>query len=679
MAPAESTTAQAVSAVEPVALSNRFEILPNTPLPDFNDNGNQAYLARGLKDRKGDLLAIVCTSGVSPWLEVLNSVRHIENPATMRLIDHGVVDWTPEGRRRYALIFDKPNGRRLMTSLGDTHDPMNEDHVTRLIIQPLAAALKEFSSRGLAHGSVRPTNLFMRDTAGSGIVLGEGVSSLPGIGQPMVMETTERGLAQPSGRGPGTTADDLYALGVTLVILLSGRNPLKHLDDDAVLQTKIERGSYPALASNLRLSLGIMEPLRGLLSDDPKQRWTLNDIELWLSGRRLSPKQPHVARRGSRPIEFDGQEYWHCRSLARAMSRNPTAAANLVETGELDRWLRRSLTDEARADAVGSAVESARGSGRAVTFDDKLVSRVCVALDPLGPLRYKGRSVMPGGLGGAMMEALMKGESGQVLAEIIAFQLPPFWVNMQPDFRAEFVPLIQSFDVQKSFLERATIGFGIERVLYEMNTMMPCISPALIPYFPLTIVDVMEALDAIAKTGKHDREPLDRHVTAFLAARTHRIDDKMLAQLGAGIEPGRRITALLTILSDVQRRNGVPNLPHLAAWMVDIMEPTFGRFHNRKTREKLKQEAEKFARDGDLSWLLRMIDNSDAQRRDEAGFLKARRDYVIHTRDIGKLRAEMADRVAIEHGTGRQVAALVSCLLSTVVALAILVFTFMRH
>ncbi|MDR3516244.1 MAG: serine/threonine-protein kinase [Azospirillaceae bacterium] len=678
MAPADSPSARA-NAVDPVALSNRFEILPNAPLAEFNANGNQAYVARALKERRSDLMAIVCTSGVSPWIEVLNSVRHIEHPSTMRLLDHGVVDWTPEGRRRYVLIFDKPPGRRLMNNLGDTLEPMNEDNATRLIIQPLAAALKEFASRGIGHSSVRPSNMFMRDIGGSGVVLGEGVSSLPGVGQPVLIETVERGLAQPSGRGPGTIGDDLYALGVSVVILMLGRNPLKHLDDDGVLQLKIERGSYPALASGLRLSLGIMEPLRGLLSDDPKQRWTLNDLELWLSGRRLSPKQPHVARRGSRPLEFDGQEYWHCRSVARAMSRNTTAAAHLIESGELDRWLRRSLNEEPRAEAVASAIEVAAAGGRAPTYDDKLVSRVCVALDPTGPIRYKGRSVMPDGIGAAMMEALMKGESGQTLAEIIGYQIPMFWVNMQPEFRAEFVPMIQAFDVQKSFLERGTIGFGIERVLYEMNTMMPCISPVLTQYCPMSVADVLDALDTLAKNTKHDHDPLDRHIAAFLAARTHRVDEKMLAQLSVGIEAGRRITAQLTILSDVQRRNGAARLPHLAAWMVGIMEPTFHKFHNRKMRGTMKQEAEKYAREGDLSPLLRMVDNSDAQRRDEVGFLNARKDYYIHTRDIGKLRAEITDKVTIEHGIGRQVAALVSSVVASLLSLAILGVTFMRH
>ena len=85
-----------------------------------------------------------------------------------------------------------------------------------------------------------------------------------------------------------------------------GRNPVRQLDDEAMLQAKIDRGTYPALVGTSRISLNLMEPLRGMLADDPKLRWSLNDLDLWLSGRRLSPRQPQVPRKASRPFELAG-------------------------------------------------------------------------------------------------------------------------------------------------------------------------------------------------------------------------------------------------------------------------------------------------------------------------------------------------------------------------------------
>jgi serine/threonine protein kinase len=208
--------------------------------------------------------------------------------------------------KKIVFILENPGGRRLMNSLNDTRDQMTEEQITRAVIAPLASAMRELSSRAIVHGDIRPTNIFLRDQGTSGIMLGECVSAVTSFGQAPLLLTIERAMAQPSGRGVGTTADDLYALGVTILLLFMGRNPVRQLDDEAMLQAKIDRGTYPALVGTSRISLNLMEPLRGMLADDPKLRWSLNDLELWLSGRRLSPRQPQVPRKASRPFDFAG-------------------------------------------------------------------------------------------------------------------------------------------------------------------------------------------------------------------------------------------------------------------------------------------------------------------------------------------------------------------------------------
>ena len=54
------------------------------------------------------------------------------------------------------------------------------------------------------------------------------------------------------------------------------------------------------------------EPLRGMLSDDPAKRWSLEDLEMWLNGRRLSLMQPALAERAQRPFRFEGKKYYCC-------------------------------------------------------------------------------------------------------------------------------------------------------------------------------------------------------------------------------------------------------------------------------------------------------------------------------------------------------------------------------
>ncbi|MCG5243982.1 serine/threonine protein kinase [Azospirillum doebereinerae] len=670
--PSDAQTAAGAMA-DTVKLAERYEIQPGAPLPALNAVGGNAFTAKPLREKRLEAFAIICHASTLPRTDICATVASLDNGTHMRLLDWGLVDWPQDRGRRYCLMFEKPGGRRLMTSINETYEPMPEEQLTRQIVHPLVSALKEMSGRGVVHGAIRPTNLYFRDLASGGLMLGESVSAQPGYGQPVLLETIERGMAMPAGRGTGSAADDMYSLGVTLLMLALGRNPVAGLDDEAIVQAKIERGSYPALVNQHRLPLAVNEMVRGLLVDDPKQRWTLNDLDLWVAGRRLSPKQPQISRRASRPIEFQGQEYWHCRTLARAFARQVPAAAMVIESGELDKWLRRSMGDELRAEAVNNAVQTA-STGKGGSQGDRLVARVCMALDPTAPIRYRGRAMMPDGIGTMLADAFMRGESPQAPAEVVTNQLPMFWANVQSEFKPEFVPLVQTYDQLRGFLERSAYGLGVERVLYEMNPTMPCMSPLVAKQLPTNPSELLRALDWLAAGGQRHKDPVDRHIAAFLGARHKRGDDLLFTQLGSGVEPMRRVIAMLTILSDVQARTGVDGLTHLAAWVVALLEPAFRRFHNRPQQEVVRKQADGAAHNGRLTELLKVVDDPESLRRDRLEFEAAQIAYREADAEMEKVRHTIADRNAIVESSGRQVAAITSSLLSTVMVAGIILF-----
>lgn len=668
-----ATGEEVLSGAEPIKLGERYEIMPGTPMPGLNAFGGNAYAARGLRDKRAEPFAIILNGITLPRFDVASTVSSLDNPVQMRLLDWGVIDWPQDRGRRYCLIVEKPAGRRLMNSISEPSEPMPEEMLTRQIVHPMVAALKEMSGRGIVHGAIRPTNMFFRDLASGGFMLGECISSPPGYGQPVLLETVERGLANAAGRGNGTIADDLYSLGVSLLLLLLGRNPVANLDDEQILQAKIERGSYPALVGQMRLPLGLNEVIRGLLVDDPKQRWSLQDLDLWVAGRRLSPKQPQVARRAARPLEFQGQDYWHCRTVARAFSKHVAAASAVIESGELDKWMRRSMSDDARADAVANAIQSA-STGKAGNLAERLVARVCMALDPTAPIRYRGKSMMPDGIGMMVADAFMRGESPQAAAEVLANQLPMFWVNVQPEFKPEYVPMVQNFDQIRMLLDRGAFGLGVERVLYEMNPTMHCMSLMTAKRLATNPGEVLRALDHLASGGERHKDPIDRHISAFFATRHKRTEEVLYTQLGSSIEPMRRVVAMLTILADVQSRSGVEGLPNLAVWVIALMDPAFRRFHSRPQQEAVRKQADAAAHNGRLQDLLKIVDDPDSLRRDKLEFEAAQIAYREADAEIHKLREAMGDRDTIIETSGRQAAAVVSSLLSTVLVAGIILF-----
>jgi hypothetical protein len=224
--------------------------------------------------------------------------------------------------------------------------------------------------------------------------------------QSAVYEPPYSAMCLPAGRGDGSIADDVYALGVTLVALALGREPLEGLDPVAILRRKLAFGSYAALVGEARLPAAIGDLVRGMLAEDPEHRPppTLLADPGAARARRVTARPP---RRGQRALEVGTERVWDARSLAFVLANDPEEGGRLLRGGSIDRWLRRSLGDSATAvhiDEAGRlwASESLLDPVRA---DAALVTRAVAALDPLAPLCWRGIAFWPDGLGPLLASA----------------------------------------------------------------------------------------------------------------------------------------------------------------------------------------------------------------------------------------------------------------------------------
>ena len=90
-------------------------------------------------------------------------------------------------------------------------------------------------------------------------MLGEAASAPPGFSQPDLFEPIELAGADKAARGEGTLADDLFALGITVLCLLLGRVPPTAEDPDAVLLERMVGTSYSAAVRGNRLQMNMVE------------------------------------------------------------------------------------------------------------------------------------------------------------------------------------------------------------------------------------------------------------------------------------------------------------------------------------------------------------------------------------------------------------------------------------
>ncbi|MBV6633409.1 MAG: hypothetical protein KI792_10325 [Alphaproteobacteria bacterium] len=645
-----------------VAIGGAYEVDPKKPLPALSSPGTKAFEARSKTDPKKQLFALVCQGPMPVRLPILQSMVGLDNAHLIKLAHSGIVVWPPDQVQRVVMLFQRPVGSRL-TGEDGRGEIWTHDQVTQKLIAPMVSVLRDLESRKICHGAIRPSNMFAPKGLAEGVVLGECVTQPVGYHQPVLYETLQRGMADPAGRGVGATSDDLYALGMTILTLLQGEPPLAGMSDEDILDRKLVYGSFYALVQKSRVPTNMLEPLRGLLNDDPFERWTLEDIESWLGGRRLSPRPPEPPRKAVRPFEFGAHVAWEARGLARVLSRDPATAHRLYEQGEVEAWMRRALGEKNITEIVVAELEAAGNAPRNQREPEVVVSRCGIAMAPDGPIRLRGRAAFPSGIGGLLTEAVVNKRDPSAPVQMILAGMSGHWGMLQKKHKIE--PSSKPMDLEqlRNLLERSGFGFGLERALYELDDSIPCQSPMLDKHYVLTPNDLLRALERLAPVKSRHGMPIDAHIAAFLMVRFRKLEDWLLKSLNDQLDPGRSVVAMAQILGSMQERLGNKKLPGLSKWIVGLADPAIDRLHNHDARKKLKAKVEELAEEGMITPIAQALDDPTTMNQDAVQYGKAQAKFAKIVDEIAKLEEEISDPDLLARGFGRELAAVVSGML----------------
>jgi len=659
-----------------VPLRERYLVYPGAPLPDFATSTAQAFHAEDRRDPKRQFFAVVARPGFPTRTNVMRALKGVDNPGLMTMVEWGVMDWPPANRKVMAVIYEKPLGGRVMANMTSEFRPIPEADMVKKVITPMTEALKKLRALSLTHRAIRPTNMYWATAERDRIVLGDCVTTPPAFEQPAIVEPLDSGQCNPAGRGAGTYTDDSYALGASLVMLLQGRNLVAKQDDAVVIRNKMINGSYSALVGDARMPVQMIEVLRGLLCDDAAQRWHVEGLELWLAGRRMSPLISKNEKRASRAFNFGGKDHTTARELSVAFSKNFDAAAQAVLDGRLELWLRRSLDQADKATAVSDAMHSAV----AIAADKKpafdyMVSKVCMILDSTAPIRYKGLNFLPDGLGALLAVTVVEGGDIKLIAEAILRSITKSWVETRESYNPENSMMESAFNTQKVFLERTTIGNGVERLVYEMNDSMPCLSSHVVDEYVIDIRDLLPALNNAARKNEGKGWPVERHIAAFIAARATFDVERAIYELSEG-NPARAALAMLNILAVMQWRLGQGGMTSLAGWVAGLMGPAVNSYYNRETRKQIEKELPRIAKEGNLVEMARVLDNPEARALDQQGYEQARHDYAVMAQDIRNIEAGQIGTDDEGVKTAQQIASLISVTIAFITTTLLLISRF---
>ena len=252
------------------------EVLFDRELPDLASPGTRAFEVKA----KGSLFAMICDHSYYPRYNVYQELRRANVRNLLTPLDVFSID-VPYDKtsKKVCFIFNKPTAQRL-----SPNQQVNLKSLRGIIIPRICDTLEELNSLNISHRAIRADNIFFNESDKS-FMLNECVTSPPGMFQPAVYEEINRQLCVPFLRGEGTTATDLYALGILIVNLVSGKEPFQKLSNQQIAEKKFEHGSFFALVAESNLvSYDLKEILQGLLQDEKKLRWEVKDLKEWVSG-----------------------------------------------------------------------------------------------------------------------------------------------------------------------------------------------------------------------------------------------------------------------------------------------------------------------------------------------------------------------------------------------------------
>lgn len=611
--PAEVPAAAAPAPVEPTAASSfllkeRFEIRFDQPLPDFNSNGALAYEVKDNINPQRNLFALVCGDETSPRLSYLPYMKSIDSPNILKLVEYGILTTTNE-RETMALIYNKPTGGRA--------DVFEEDaaklppETFKSLALSLLSACDVLKTFGLTHRAIRLNNLYYKDPSHTELVLGDCLAAFPAMYQPMAYETVENMLCPPQSRGNGSVENDLYAAGVALLGLALNHDIFSDLSTGEQIRQKMKNGSFIFLSGNEKIHNQIAVVLRALLDDNPENRCDYAHLYNYYDGKTAGFTATDNFDRSTRALTVNGEKNYTRKNAALSMLANPDFGIEVIQSGKLLEWVKNGLENE----KLYTKIEKQIAAEKENPDKSLLLARICIYLDCSIPLKYGDSYLFPNGLAKTIFYNKKNNISMSSLQTLITTDIIKLWYQEQPSLRAP-----TNAGEFKLYISRNDYGYGFDRIMYDIDEDLPCISPLVGKTFVNSVSRLLKALDNFR--GDYHTLPFDKNIIAYLRCKMGKKIDGILIDINAN-QDTLKLGAVIRLFANIQSKNGPAQLINLTQWLANISKPLIQSYHNIKYQKYLEQELLQLSKNGKIIEIVDILENDEARSRDKSDFSEA--------------------------------------------------------
>lgn len=651
-----------------VKFGRDISIRLDQPLERYSNGASKAYAAFDAGDKTKKLVAIVAgTSDFPRWQDEKNYMS-LADPSFIRLLGSGIVRWPLDGQQKYVFLYQADMGECLVLPGQFAKTTWRHPDIVSYFVQPMARILKEMHGKGFCHGSIRPDNIFYpAGDKNRPVILGDCLSTNVMSTQRSLLLPIDKALTDPMGRGVGSSADDVYAFGVSLALFLRRGDELAGVSDEDIVRKKIEVGSYAAIIGAERFQASFLELLRGVLHDDANLRWSVDDIFAWLDGTRLTPAPLAKRKKASRPVSFMNKKYYFADTLAVDLHHNPTEVVELVGSDVLGQWIEKSLSDKVLYQSYSDALDRV---GDVNSNSDLLVTHLRMIFNPALPIYYKKVCFTFDGIGPIIAREAYLEHDLSIFQEAIALSLPDYALVERSMSQNDVITWVKLYDKCRAALKQRKLGGGIEKAIYMLCRNVPCLSPQYKGYFINSHKSALVAFEKMSAAGGQIALFLDRHAIAFFSVMNSAAMERCLFDLNSP-KKDRQIAGNLRFLAFMHRQSKDVVVNAIAAVFMDSLSDVYKVFKNKGLRKQVEDAVKKAAMQGDLVGMSALLDDETTLTRDKQAFARAMREFGALQNEYNQYNRDLMNKSSYGATHGKDLAAVVSWGIATLITLMV--------
>ncbi len=607
----------------------RYDIALDKPLPDLATDIGAAYQAI---DRTGEYNNIFCYVGNNglPFRDRATEMMQKGTvPHLIRCHATAPVTFSTTKQTHRAFILQKPEGKRLSEIL-EKSGPLPDTFIAKQVISPIVKLISELESNGINHGCINADTVYFDKE----ITVSENSAVSSGYSQLVTYEAPDRNMAMLASKGAGDTSCDYYALGILALHLTLGYLPNQELTKQELVEKIIKVGAYNAFMPKIELNEPVQDFLRGVLNENRSERWNSTQVNGWLGGKRYTVVTTAAPKESVRPFEFRGQNLFTRQQIAYALCEDWKLSKTLLSPFKLMKWLESNIKKTDICAQVDRIIPIGDDESKSRALKDEELARLIVTLDPNAPMRYRLVSSNVDGFGTAIANAYRTTNSGklQQLVKMIELNLPSYADGLLRDEQNPVSALmLLRIQSMRPIMKVKTIGFGFERLLYQLNPSLSCQQSLLLPHYVYSLADLMQTLDGLSFKHAKTDSLVDRHIAAFITSRldyNREIRIVELSKFDDLVDDDRLI--MLKILTMAQQKLRNQPFPALTKWAVEMISPTIDKIYSKSKREKIREKILLLESKGILEPISFLICDKEMFANDRKSYGRAKALYRFH-------------------------------------------------